>query len=118
VPLPRDISLVTPVPVTIEPLLRAAGAVDGDLAPRSLLAGSAVQLVDRDDIAVLTVANSRRIDDPAEIARVVPGLALPDGELWWTEAVAPWGPRGAAGAEIIAALARALGGTFRVEDGS
>jgi hypothetical protein len=116
--LPRDIALVTPVPVTVEPILRAAAAVDGDLAPRSLLAGSALQLVDLDDVAVLTLANSRRIDDAAEIARVVPGLPLPDGELWWTEAVAPWGPRGAAGAEIVAGLARALGGTYRIEDGT
>jgi hypothetical protein len=116
--LPRDIALVTPTPVTIEPLLRAAAAVDGDLAPRSLLTGSALQLVDLDDVAVLTLANSRRIDDPAEIARIAPGLALPAGELWWTEAVAPWGPRGAVGGEIVAVIARALGGTFRIEDGS
>lgn len=116
--MPRDIALVTPVPVTIEPLLRAAAAVDGDLALRTLLTGSAVQLVDADDVAVLTLANSRRIDDPAEIARVVPGLPLPDGELWWTEAVAPWGPRGAAGGDIVGGLARALGGTVRIEDGT
>lgn len=116
--MPRDIAMVTPTPVTIEPLLRAAATVDGDLAPRSLLAGAALQLIDLDDVAVLTLANSRRIHDPAEIARVAPGLPLPDGELWWTEAVAPWGSRGVAGADIVAALARALGGTYRIEDGT
>jgi hypothetical protein len=49
---------------------------------------------------------------------VTTGLQFGAGEVWWTEAVTPWGSDGDAGVEVATGIARVLGGQLRVEDGT
>ena len=88
--MPRDISLVSTEPLTMPALVEAAVAVDGQLVPRVLFDGAAIQLVDSDDVAVITLELSRLIEDPYQVELIVGRLPL-TGPVWWTEATAPWG---------------------------
>lgn len=116
--MPREVYVVTSEPVTFEALVRAATEVDDTLALRGLYGGAALQLVGADDRAVLTCENSRRLDEAADARRVTRGLTLPDGEVWWTEALAPWGAAGDPGVAVLVGVARRLGGQVKVEDGT
>ena len=116
--MPRELYLVTPAPVSIEALVAAAAVVDDQLGVRALYGGAALQLVDDAEVAVLTIENSRLLQDPLDAASVAPRVELGDGEIWWTEAVAPWGSEGESGVEVAAGIARVLGGQLRVEDGT
>jgi hypothetical protein len=116
--MPRELYLTTPTPVNIESLVVAAAVVDDQLGVRALYGGAALQLVDHAEVAVLTIENSRLLQDGLDASAVVTGLDLGDGPIWWTEAVAPWGPEGDAGVQVAAGIARVLGGRLQVEDGS
>jgi hypothetical protein len=116
--MPRELYLVTPAPVSIEALVAAAAVVDDQLGVRALYGGAALQLVDGTDVAVLTIENSRLLQHPLDAAQVTAGLDLDAGEVWWTEAVTPWGADGEPGVEVAAGIARVLGGRVRVEDGT
>jgi hypothetical protein len=117
--MPRELYLITPTPVNIESLVAAAAVVDDQLGVRALYGGAALQLVDDADVAVLTIENSRLLADAVDVAALTSGLDLAErGEVWWTEAVAPWGSDGQAGVHIAAGIARVLEGQLRVEDGT
>ena len=116
--MPRELYLVTPAPVNIESLVAAAAVVDDQLGVRALYGGAALQLVDDSEVAVLTIENSRLLQDPVDASLVTTGLQVGATEVWWTEAVTPWGSDGEAGVEVAAGIARVLGGQLRVEDGT
>ena len=116
--MPRELYLVTPAPVNIESLVAAAAVVNDQLGVRALYGGAALQLVDDVDVAVLTIENSRLLEDPVDANLVTTALEFGAGEAWWTEAVTPWGPDGEAGVAVAAGVARVLGGQLRVEDGT
>ena len=116
--MPRELYLVTPAPVNIESLVAAAAVVNDQLGVRALYGGAALQLVDDAEVAVLTIENSRLLQDPVDASLVTTGLQFGAGEVWWTEAVTPWGSNGYAGVEVAAGIARVLGGQLRVEDGT
>jgi len=117
--MPRELYLITPTPVSIESLVAAAAVVDDQLGVRALYGGAALQLVDNADIAVLTIENSRLLADAIDAAALKSGFDLAHGgEIWSTEAVAPWGSDGEAGVQIAAGIARVLGGQLRVEAGT
>lgn len=114
--MPREITLVSTAPVTTALLVDAAVGVDGALVPRLLHGGWATQLVDTADVAVLTLELSRRVDDVADVERLIGPLPTA-GPLWWTEATAPWGPAGEPGVAIARALGELLGARVLVADG-
>jgi hypothetical protein len=116
--VPRELYLVTPSPVSIEALVAAAAVVDDQLRVRALYAGAALQLVDHAETAVVTIENSRLLQDPIDARLLTSGLDVGDAEVWWTEAVTPWGADGEPGVEVAAGIARLLGGQLRVEDGT
>jgi hypothetical protein len=130
--VPREISLVSPVPVTLPTLVEAAVAVDGGLVPRRIFGGWAMQLVDEHDVAVLTVELSHRVEDMFDIVRLTRLSGIPDtlgpvgagaeqggigDELWWTEATTPWGRAGEPGVRIARRLGELLGARLLVEEG-
>jgi hypothetical protein len=115
--MPRELYLVTPQPVQFEALVAAAAQVDDSLLVRGLYGGAALQLVGAEDQAVLTLENSRLLADPFDARRVTPGLDVSGSEVWWTEAVVPWGAAADSGVAVIEGLARLLGGQLRVQDG-
>ena len=113
--MPRELYLVTPTPVSVESLVVAAAVVDDQLGVRALYGGAALQLVDHADVAVLTIENSRLLEDGIDAAALTSRVDLGDGEIWWTEALAPWGADGEAGVQVATGIARVLGGQLRVE---
>lgn len=113
--MPREMYLVSTEPMTMPALVEAAVAVDGQLVPRALFDGAALQLVDTDDIAVITLELSRLIEDPFQLELIVGRLPL-TGPVWWTEASAPWGPSGEAGVRVAQALGERLGARLLVEE--
>ena len=115
--MPRELYLLTPAPVQFDTLVAAAAEVDDSLLLRGLYGGAAVQLVGADDQAVLTIENSRLLADPFDARRVTRGLDVSEAEVWWTEAVVPWGAAGDPGVAVAKGVARLLGGQLRVEDG-
>jgi hypothetical protein len=115
--MPREIYLVSREPLTLEALVAAGVQVDGELVPRGLFDGNATQLLDLDDVAVLTVENSRLLQDTADLERIVGPLPL-TGDAWWTEATAPWGPAGETGVRIAYVLGELLGARVQVEEGA
>jgi hypothetical protein len=116
--MPRDIHLASPRPLSLRDLVAAGAGVDDSLAVRALFHGTVLQLVNEGDVAILTIESSRKLADPADAHRIAPGLVPPKGELWWTEATAPWGVDGVTGVAVAEALSRKLGGAMIVEDGS
>ena len=116
--MPRELYLITRTPVSIEALVAAAAGVDDQLRVRALYAGAALQLVDHAESAVLTIESSRLLQDPIDARQLTAGLDIGAAEVWWTEAVTPWGSDGDPGIEIAAGIARILGGQLRVEDGT
>lgn len=114
--MPRDISLVSTEPLTMPALVEAAVAVDGQLVPRVLFDGAAIQLVDSDDVAVITLELSRLIEDPYQVELIVGRLPL-TGPVWWTEATAPWGRAGDPGVRVARELAERLGARITIEEG-
>jgi hypothetical protein len=116
--MPRELYLLTPIPVSIESLVVAAAPVDDQLRVRALFGGAALQLVDGADVAVLTIENSRLLQDPHDLRYLTSGLDLAGDEVWWTEAVTPWTADGEVGVEVVAGIARVLSGELRVEDGT
>jgi hypothetical protein len=116
--MPRELYLVTPTPVTIESLVAAAAVVDDQLGVRALYGGAALQLIDHSGAAVLTLENSRFLQDDLDARALTAGFDLGDAEIWWTEAVAPWGSDGEAGVRVATGIARVLDGQLHVEDGT
>ncbi len=114
--MPREMYLVSTEPMTMAALVEAAAAVDGQLVPRVLWGGAAIQLVDTADVAVVTVEASRQVEVPYGVELMVGRLPL-TGPVWWTEATAPWGPAGAAGVRIVRGLGDRLGARVQVEEG-
>jgi len=115
--MPREIYVITPRSVTLEDLVAAGIAIDGSLGLRTLFEGAALQLVNADGVAVVTIDNSRLLEATDDAARVTRGLSIPPAGSWWTEAVAPWGSAGAAGVAVVERLALNLGGNFHIEEG-
>jgi hypothetical protein len=114
--MPVEISLVSDEPVTSALVFDAAASVDATLAPRLLNGGWAMQLVDTDDVPVLTVELSRFVDDPYDVERLT-GPLSGIGPVWWTEATAPWGAKGGSGVRIARALGVLLDARVVVADG-
>jgi hypothetical protein len=114
--MPREIYLVSRDPLTLPVLLEASAQVDGILVPRLLNEGVALQLVDLDDVAVITLDNSRLLAESGDVERIT-GPLPGSGELWWTEATAPWGRAGESGVRIARAIGELLGGRVQVEEG-
>lgn len=114
--MPREIYLVSTEAMTLAALLDAAAPVDGSLVPRLLNEGAAIQLVDADDIAVLTLDSSRLVTEPTDLAALTGALPT-SGPLWWTEATAPWGRAGEPGVWIARGLAELMGARIQVEEG-
>lgn len=115
--MPRELYLLSPRPVALPDIVAAGMEVDGSLALRALYEGAAVQLVNPAGVAVVTIENSRLLEQTDDAARVIPGLALALSAAWYTEATAPWGADGAVGVAITRRLAELLGGDIRVEEG-
>lgn len=121
--MPREMSLTSTRPLTLETLVAAGAAVDGSLVPRSLFEGWALQLVRAEPgepaVAVLTVELSRQIADRGDLERLTGPVPIPVGaEVWFTEATAPWGPAGETGVAIVRQLGALLGARVIVEDGT
>jgi len=114
--MPREMYLVSTEPMTMPALVEAATAVDGQLVPRVLFEGAAIQLVDTADVAVITLELSRLIEDPCQLELMVGRLPL-TGAVWWIEASAPWGPAGEIGVRIARELGERLGARVQVEEG-
>jgi hypothetical protein len=129
--MPRDIAIVTPIPLTPALWEMAGNAASSgkqcqfgtDLG----LAGSQLQLADLGSGALqltaeggdllLTVSPSLRSDCLDGVALLVPQVrALVGSPLWWTEAWAPWGRSGFPGVAIAKALAAAVGGYAMAAD--
>ena len=70
------------------------------------------------EVAVLTIENSRLLQDPLDAGLSDDWSRSRPCEVWWTEAVTPWGSDGEPGVEVAAGIARVLGGQLRVEDGT
>jgi hypothetical protein len=115
--MPRELYLVSPRPVIIEAFVLAAARVDDQLGLRALYGGAALQLVDQAEVAVLTLENSRLLEDPSDAARCTRGLSILGENLYWTEATAPWDAAGDPGVAVLRELAVILHGQLRVEDG-
>ena len=117
--MPRDIVVVTTRPPDATALVQAGLAVDPELGVRAVEAGAYVQLVDPDGQAVVSFGHPSRVEAADEIARLAPGAAERLGSpVFWTEAWAPWGPRGDPGVRVALGLAAALDGVCIVEDAS
>jgi len=114
--MPREIYVVSRQPLTFEVLLEAAARVDGSLVPRMINSGVLTQLVDTDDVAVLTLDNSRLLSRTTDVERIIGPLPT-TGEVWWTEATAPWGRAGVVGVRIARAIGDLLGARVQVEEG-
>lgn len=106
--MPREITFVSTEPLGFAALVDAGVEVDGSLVPRSVLEGWIIQLVDLDDRAVLSIEQSRQIDESYDVERMT-GSQFFAQPLWWTEATAPWGRAGEKGVRIARALAEATG---------
>lgn len=118
--MPREIVVLSPTPPDAAALLRAGAAVNDQLRVRTLYGGAVHELCTGDgtgDDAVLSIWQPNDVGNRAEITRLLPDApALPD-PLWWVEAVAPWGERGAVGVAVAYELAAQLGGACVVQDG-
>jgi hypothetical protein len=94
-------------------VLVGTAAVDPDVGIRQLWEGDALQLVTDDGVVLLTLFQSRRLDDPSDAERLLghPLSTAPD-PLWWTEVHAAAQPpfRGTA-ERIVRSIADAAGGT-------
>jgi len=108
--------MVTARPVDFETVVRAASAIDTTLAVRAIANGQAIQLVAQDDETIATVEGSRRIDSPADVARIAPGFGQVEPGEYWSEGWAPWTPGGERGAAILVAIAAALDGRTQRSD--
>jgi hypothetical protein len=128
--VPREIVVITPVPVTTEELLLAAQEVDPTLRFRQVGGGAVVQLVDdAGSQPVLSVQQPSALRVPSEIERLLPAGSVPapvraavvaaaeSGEAVWLEALAPFDARGAVGVAVARRLAARLDGACVVQDG-
>lgn len=118
--MPREIVVLTPTPPDAAALLRAGAAVDDQLRVRTMLGGAVTQLCQGDgtgDSAVMSVAQPLQVDNVAELDRLLPDAPALRPPLWWTEILAPWGPRGTVGVAVAYELAAGLGGACVVQDG-
>lgn len=128
--MPREITLVTPAPITLEVLVESAQAVDPTLRIRQVESGALLQLVDEADAAVvLTLQQSSALQVPSEIERLLPEGALPPAvraavheaagrtAAAWTEAFAPFDRRGERGVAVAQQIAHRLAGSCIVQDG-
>ena len=115
--MPRELTLLSAEPATPVHLLLAAVEVDGDLVPRVLYDGWVTQLVDADDVAVLSLELSRVIEDASDLERLT-GLEAPPVPCWLTEATAPWGRPGETGLAVMRAFAGLVPGTLAVHEGA
>ena len=114
--MPCEIAIVSTERLTLTDVLQAAASIDNQLVPRAVLGGWAVQLVDLDDVAVLTVEQSRLLDRTDDVARIS-GQVAPPGPAWWTEATAPWGRAGELGVRVARAIAERLRAQIRLGEG-
>ncbi|GAB3916885.1 hypothetical protein GCM10011575_33180 [Microlunatus endophyticus] len=122
--MPREYRMLSAEPADLTRVLDAAREVDPGLRPRLLFGGWAVQLLDDEDIAVLTIEASRRLDDVGQAEQLLESDSEqdlldhpPDGPLWWTEASAPWGPYGEPGARLARRIAASISARFIAEEG-
>jgi hypothetical protein len=114
--VPREIYVVSPRAMTLADLVEAAGEVDGSLALRVLDEGGSLQLVDADDVATLTIDQSREIHVATDVERLV-GPLPPGPARWWTAAMTPWGPSGDQGAHVVDELSVLLGASVVATQG-
>ena len=96
--MPREYRMVSLEPVDLDAVVTAARDLDPGLRPRLLFDGWAVQLLGDQDVAVLTVEASRRLDDLQQAEQLVGPLPI-TGPVWWARPP----PRGARTANLAAA---------------
>ena len=101
--------------MTLADLVEAGAEVDGSLALRVLDEGGSLQLIDTDDVAVLTIDASREVHDGTDAATLI-GPLPEDHAHWWTSATSPWGPAGLAGVRVVDELSVLIGATVVVTD--
>lgn len=116
--MPREVIVLAPRPLTARDIATVGRDIDPLLGIRAIADGNAVQLVDDEDGAVLTLENSRRIDVLDDVVRVLGPDHGSEVGWWWIEGSAPWGDRGVRGTVFARRLADLLGGRIRVEDGA
>jgi hypothetical protein len=129
--VPRDITMVTPVPLGLADWRAAAAAASKSAPEPARLIGlapgesfsarpqGALVVVSAPGLGVvLTAAASQAATTAHDVARLFPEAGrLARRGAWWTEAWAPWGAGGAAGAAIARALANSVGGLAQAADG-
>jgi hypothetical protein len=113
--MPRELYLAAPREMTFDDLAGVMLDIDPTLTVREF--GPTRQLVDTDDVAVLTIDASRLIDDPGPVVAIMGPISL-TGPVWWTEATAPWGPAGLLGIRLARELAWQLHADLHVVEGS
>lgn len=132
--MPREIVILAPRLVTLEDVVEGAAAVDPGLFLRVVAKGAFTQLVSDDEQVVVSIGQPSPLLAPDEVERLLPNLdvhpevleavrnadpAADPGSLpTWTEAHAPVGEVGAIGGAVCAAIARHVGGTCHVHDGT
>lgn len=114
--MPRDAVLLSPIGVNLEAVLRAAAEVDAQLQVRSLYDGAALQLVDAEGQAVITVQHSTLLANAHEVERLLPSAPGVQPPLWWSEAYIPWRDNGQPGLDILSKLGAQIGATIVLEE--
>jgi hypothetical protein len=132
--VPREIVILAPRHVTLEDVVEAAATVDPGLSLRVVAKGAFTQLVNDDEQVVVSIGQPSPLLAPDEVGRLHPNLAVqpevlaavrnadPAAETGslptWTEAHAPLTEAGATGGAVCTAIARHVGGTCHVQDGT
>lgn len=123
--MPVEIVVISPVAPNLALLVIAGARVEPDLGLRTLSGGAVHQLcrtVDGDDVAVLSLQQPTLVENRAELTRLLPAGSVPPhlaaaDDVWWCEALAPWGADGRRGVRVARAFAEQLGGVCVVQDG-
>ncbi|MEO5535588.1 MAG: hypothetical protein ABIR17_10700 [Pseudolysinimonas sp.] len=110
--MPRELVVLSPMPVSMSVLARALSAAHPGLAlevsPDRFLATAL-----DDGVRLVTLVHPREVGVPTEVGRLLP--PLPEGSphtLWWTDALVPWGDAEERGVAVSSALAAELGGVL------
>lgn len=124
--MPVEIVVVSPVAPNLALLVQAGARVDPDLGLRTMGRGAVHQLCRTEGeraVPVLSLMQPKVLQDRTELARLLPAGSVPPhlaaaDDVWWCEALAPWGPDGARGVAVARAFAEQLGGVCVVQDGT
>lgn len=124
--MPVEIVVISPVAPNLALLVTAGARLEPDLGLRAMSGGAVHQLCRTDgdhEVALLSLMQPKVIEDRAELTRLLPPGSVPAhlaaaDDVWWCEALAPWGVDGARGIAVARAFAENLGGVCVVQDGT